>query len=51
MKMSSVLANKTETKNVIGSMDHREPAEQMRAIDLAMQIYFGSKNWLAVRRG
>ena len=34
-----------------GSYDHATPAEQMRAINLALSSYFGTKNWLAVRRG
>ena len=33
-----------------GSSDHASPVEQMRAISLALSAYFGTKNWLTVRR-
>ena len=32
-----------------GSLDHAGAIEQMRAIDLAMQRYFESRNWIVAR--
>lgn len=36
-------------KECHGSLDHAGAIEQMRAIDLAMQRYFESRNWIAAR--
>ncbi len=36
-------------KECYGSLDHAGAIEQMRAIDLAMQRYFESRNWIAAR--
>ena len=33
-----------------GSYDDATPVEQMRAINLAMRAYFGTKNWLTARQ-
>ena len=33
----------------LSSLDHAEPVDQMCAVDLAMQQYFGSVDWLKVR--
>ena len=33
-----------------GSYDEATRVEQMRAINLAMRAYFGTKNWLAARQ-
>lgn len=33
-----------------GSYDDATPVEQMRAINLAMRAYFGTKNWLIARQ-
>ena len=32
-----------------GPLDHLDPEEQVRAIDLAMQHYFESKDWVRTR--
>lgn len=32
-----------------GPLDHLEPEERVRAIDLAMQNYFESKDWVRTR--
>ena len=34
-----------------GSYDEASGPEQMKAIDLALTLYFGTRAWLAVRRG
>ena len=40
----------TSAKRVTGSLDAVAPADQMRAIEVAMQTYFGAKDWLRERR-
>jgi hypothetical protein len=34
---------------IIGSLDHAVPQEQMKAIHLALQQYFEAEDWLAER--
>ena len=34
-----------------GSYDGASGPEQMKAINLALTLYFGTRAWLAVRRG
>ncbi len=36
-------------KECHGSLDHASAIEQMRAIDLALQRYFESRNWIVAR--
>ncbi len=38
MKISGVLERKTQKNEAFGSLDHSDPVEQMRAIDLAFSI-------------
>ncbi len=46
----SGLLERDEVKNEHhGSYDHAVAIEQMRAIDLAMQRYFESRNWIVAR--
>ena len=36
-------------EQVVDSLDHVAPAEQMRAIDAAMRQYFQTSDWLRAR--
>ena len=49
MNKSGLLERDELKKECYGSLDHAGAIEQMRAIDLAMQRYFESRNWIVAR--
>ena len=49
MNAAGLLEKRISENAIVGSYDHSPPAEQMRAVDLTMQLYFDSGDWLRVR--
>ena len=49
MNNAAILAKGTLKNEIIGSLDHAEPAEQMKAIGAVMEQYFESVDWLKKR--
>ncbi len=46
----SLIALPIRPEGTWGSLDHAAPLEQMKAINILMQLYFGAEDWLIVRK-
>ena len=49
MNIAGIWERDTHKKDDLGSLDHSEPVVQMCAVDLVLQKYFESEDWLNVR--
>ncbi len=49
MNYTTELNKQTPNGKIIGSLDHANPQEQMRAIGTALQQYFEVMDWLKER--
>jgi hypothetical protein len=49
MNNSAIEDKRQLVKEIIGSLDHAEPEEQMKVIHTALQQYFDAEDWLGER--
>ena len=47
---SKNLVHKAITQKPTGTYDFAKPTEVLREIDRGMRIYFGTEDWIAIRR-
>lgn len=49
MNYAATVGQRQLGSEIIGSLDHAAPQEQMKAIDGALRRYFEAEDWLAER--
>jgi hypothetical protein len=49
MNNATIDGNRQPATETVGSLDHADPQEQMKAIHSALQQYFEAEDWLAER--